>query len=591
MTLPVLSEHDEEISSTLTGRQSPRSAQDSLETLSSRLEQEKIRPLARQQTDKDLQQSNEGHDGYDSTADNLDGEGSAKTRSMRRPRNALIKGAEMMLRSNSKEREVGQNVVRARSRVVELANATHARLLRSWYISEEEREKMNDNSNRERVQVDLHMCRLRDCSVLQFDVHSFEYLHIDASLNYFHEIPQAMDACGSHLRSLDLSINQIKNPGTLSNFQSLTILRLTRNGIDHLSPDFAKGCVNLRELDLSNNNLSVLPEFPAWENLQTLNLRGNSLTVLRGLAKLARLEVLSLASNHLEDIIELAHVPSLKKLDLSENKLDDLLEVRDIILCLSQLDELKLLNNPIMLERNYRMVIFESPSIKKFDNFKVTRAAREQWKQRKVQGDIDQIVHETSTYYMRWIEKEAMQKQMALDMLRRREEEIEEAFTQYRLSMEAELEECIRYIQDLAENPHEYDTTFLASIDGHKQWHAYLDLADNAHETTFAEEVSHLRTVLERRILAKAESENYVTKLRSLVNERPSVWQDIKRRELNQRLTDEEAEAGERQLLVQARQQALERLESRAKDRNNLLMQAATHAAPGLSQSSRFSEV
>ncbi|GBG24964.1 Leucine-rich repeat-containing protein 7 [Hondaea fermentalgiana] len=432
------------------------------------------------------------------------------------------------------------------------------------------------------------MCRLRETSKLDFDMHDendtpITYVHIDASLNYFESIPNAFETCAAGLRSLDLSLNQIRRPHSVAVFAGLTVLKMARNGIEALPDNFVSGCTHLCELDLSCNKLSTLPRLDELVNLRSLNLRGNQFAVLQGVATLRSLESLNLASNMLQDIADLARVQTLCTLDLASNQLDDLLEVRDIILCLPKLEELKLLGNPVSRERNYRMVIYENPSIVKFDSAKVTKGARDQWKQRKLQADMNHIVHETSTHYMRWIEMEARQKQAALDMLRKREQEIENAFVAYRKSMEAELEECIQYIQDLAENPHEYDASFLGSIDGHKQWQAYLDAADAARAKTHEEELLRLRSALEQRVLIKAETDAYAGKLRLLARERPSVWQDIKRKELASRAIREEIDDAESANIRDAREAARARLNARANERSDLLAEAALDADLSLS--------
>lgn len=136
------------------------------------------------------------------------------------------------------------------------------------------------------------------------------------------------------LQSLNVACNKIQHLPVLSSglFYKLQKLNISFNTIpvsDVLSSDCAWSRLpSLRELDLSGNRLSCLPEvlgsFPA---LVVLCLESNHLTeqCLHPLAVLPRLEHLGLAENHISDIPKNAFEPSsypcLKVLDLSRNKI------------------------------------------------------------------------------------------------------------------------------------------------------------------------------------------------------------------------------------------------------------------------------
>lgn len=467
-----------------------------------------------------------------------------------------------------------QGLVASRSKVLNWSDPKHVRLAAAWYLeSTSSGVSVEDGESRPLVQLDLHMCRLKTFGQLAFD-EGHAYVFLDASLNYLTEAPAEVEQHGRELRWLDLSLNQIAEAPQLR-LPKLCVLNLARNSLTSLRPDCLEHLSNLRELDLSHNSLSCLPELPGLERLSTLNLRGNRLEIVQGLERLCGLRTLNVASNQLTDILQLADATSLTTLDLSGNLLDDLMEVRDVLLCLTQLTELKLLQNPIAEERNYRMSILSNPSVDKLDNFKVTKGVRAQWKETKTQADLDNIVAETSTHYMRWIEREGRQKQLAIATLRKREDDIEAAFSQYKETMEAELEDCIRYIQELSENPGAYDESFLSSLDGHAKWQGYLARAEAARKETYDAEMRKMTSDMTQHVMVKAETEQYVAKLRVLSEQRRSVWQEIKEKETAFRASEEQIEQKQHDIAASERDEAHARIVERAQNRNQLLLQAA----------------
>lgn len=147
-----------------------------------------------------------------------------------------------------------------------------------------------------------------------------------------------------HLQKIDLSQNAIKDVAPLKGLQFVLSLNLSSNEIVNLKGwDGVEGLhPQLRNLDLSNNQLTTLPalpfpalrtvsfasnqiaakaeDFTGHEKLTSLNLSDNQLTALTGISTMLALTSLDVSGNLLESIEGLAEVESLQELNLSRNK-------------------------------------------------------------------------------------------------------------------------------------------------------------------------------------------------------------------------------------------------------------------------------
>jgi hypothetical protein len=358
---------------------------------------------------------------------------------------------------------------------------------------------------------------------------------------------------------------------------SLKILNLSRNAIASIAPKSFSRMENLVELDLSSNQLEDLDTLSDMPSLERLSLRANRLRVLTGLEGLPRLTTLDLSHNELEDVVRLYELSSLKALDLSGNALNDLDEMRDICMCLNQLKDLRLTGNPLSEVRNYRMRILDNRAITKLDNYRVSRNSRRQWSVETIKSNLDDIVEETTTQYVQWIEREAKEMQDAINILRRREEEIEKAYDSYRLTMETELEQTIRYIQEIANNQETGidDPSFLTTLEGQKEWHAFLQKMDSARKAAYTSKASNLEAKLEDSVALKTDTESYLEKLDALSKERPSVWRELKLKEAAYRRREEDLENVEQKEFERERAAARKKLVDRATERNQILLASA----------------
>lgn len=155
-----------------------------------------------------------------------------------------------------------------------------------------------------------------------------------ASLHGLHEF------CG-HLESLDVSNNEIRNLTgipesvrqlkiTNNQLSSLTAwnhllnlqyLDISNNGLTSLAP--IKNLVHLRSLRADNNQLTSLDGIKFHDALLSLRARGNPITELDFESnKLIRLTELDLKDNKIHRVTGLQHLPSLSSLNLEGNRLE-----------------------------------------------------------------------------------------------------------------------------------------------------------------------------------------------------------------------------------------------------------------------------
>ena len=157
-----------------------------------------------------------------------------------------------------------------------------------------------------------------------------------------------------NLKRLDLSDNKIKSYMLLGKYPLLENLTLN-NALEYYSfnlpllpalktltmhnnnnamqqsyvVDKLLNCINLKELDLGGDQISIIPAASDTCNailkeqfcnsLQTLRLNGNIISYLNGISKFANLEILEIANNHLESLKGIESLKYLKTLIVNSN--------------------------------------------------------------------------------------------------------------------------------------------------------------------------------------------------------------------------------------------------------------------------------
>ncbi|XP_072510416.1 leucine-rich repeat serine/threonine-protein kinase 2 isoform X2 [Notamacropus eugenii] len=188
--------------------------------------------------------------------------------------------------------------------------------------------------------------------------------------NALTRIPQQLCEILKCLTYLDLHSNKITSiPASLFKMNCIANLDISRNDIGpSIILDPAIRCPTLKQLNLSYNQLSSVPEFLAdvIENLEHLLLEGNKISEIHSPLCLKQLKILNLSKNHISSITEdffeacsklevfsarmnfLVAVPCLPSsitiLNLSQNKFTCIPEV---ILSLPHLRSLDLSSNEI----------------------------------------------------------------------------------------------------------------------------------------------------------------------------------------------------------------------------------------------------
>jgi internalin A len=125
-----------------------------------------------------------------------------------------------------------------------------------------------------------------------------------------------------NLKKLDLTDNQITDLRPLQSLQRLEYLNLKWNNVTNITP--LKGLTNLTYLGLENNQISDISPLSYLTRLTRLNLGVNSIDRLDTLSRLIRLEQLVLYYNDISDVGPLATLIRLQVLNLSDNKISDI---------------------------------------------------------------------------------------------------------------------------------------------------------------------------------------------------------------------------------------------------------------------------
>jgi len=122
---------------------------------------------------------------------------------------------------------------------------------------------------------------------------------------------------GNQAGSLKKHIETAEKTGALS---------FTDKGLEKFPPDLVKVVNNLRNLDLSGNKMTVMPQnMGAFKMLKNLNMSKNRLSsIVEDIGKLAKLESLLLATNIIQCVPNsLGQLKNLKEINLSNNKLTE----------------------------------------------------------------------------------------------------------------------------------------------------------------------------------------------------------------------------------------------------------------------------
>lgn len=170
----------------------------------------------------------------------------------------------------------------------------------------------------------------------------FSYVELNLSWLLLHSLPHKIKNLSSTLVKLDLSHNNLKIlPESVTSLVNLTHLDIQSNQLTSL-PDSIGRLVKLRVLNVSGNSLSVLPDgIESCRALEELIANFNQLTHLPEELgfELLNLMKLSVHSNKLKHLpYSTSHMMSLRFLDVHMNELRGLPEDLDKLMNLKYLD-------------------------------------------------------------------------------------------------------------------------------------------------------------------------------------------------------------------------------------------------------------
>lgn len=125
-----------------------------------------------------------------------------------------------------------------------------------------------------------------------------------------------------NLKKLDLTDNQISDLSPLRGLQHLEYLNLKWNNISDITP--LRGLTNLTILGLENNKITDISPLSSLTGLTRLNLGVNNISRVDALRQLINLEQLVLYFNNISDIGPLAGLIRLQVLNLADNQISDI---------------------------------------------------------------------------------------------------------------------------------------------------------------------------------------------------------------------------------------------------------------------------
>ncbi|EPB73706.1 leucine Rich repeat-containing domain protein [Ancylostoma ceylanicum] len=203
-----------------------------------------------------------------------------------------------------------------------------------------------------------------DCAVL---TESTEKIMVDATDNQLHKLSSFL-SLAKQLKALLLSNNGIKNMDNLRSFVNLENLDISCNDIEVIPSNLDNR--RLSRIDLSSNALTSLPDLSKLTSLTHLDVSSNQISSFKNAVFPGSLLVLNVSSNNIDDLTEFMRLLPLEKLEsisLGETKLSRLYYISVHALSPSA-------NNPCVsnITFDYRIYILSVlPSLQDIDGFVV----------------------------------------------------------------------------------------------------------------------------------------------------------------------------------------------------------------------------
>ena len=180
------------------------------------------------------------------------------------------------------------------------------------------------------------------------------YLDLDyCGITNLEDLPELFGCI--HLKSLYLSNNQISDISFLKELTGLQSLDLSNNQISDIS--FLKELTGLQSLDLSRNQISDISFLKELTGLQYLYLRFNRIDNISFFNGLKRLQSLDISNNKISDISFLKALTVLQSLYIYNNQISDITPLKSIVES-SLFDTIWIDNNPYFTDNNISLEPF-----------------------------------------------------------------------------------------------------------------------------------------------------------------------------------------------------------------------------------------
>ena len=157
-------------------------------------------------------------------------------------------------------------------------------------------------------------------------------IYLGLNQNQIEEIPKEITNL-KKLKDLDLSLNNISNLPELKGLDSVEVILLTNNFLNEETIMKLGELENLKFLRLSYNKFTKIPVMRNLKSLTTLYMSSNTITDLAGFAdneSFPALENLYLDSNKINNVEVLRHREGLMKLFIGKNCIEDLSPLEEL---------------------------------------------------------------------------------------------------------------------------------------------------------------------------------------------------------------------------------------------------------------------
>lgn len=190
--------------------------------------------------------------------------------------------------------------------------------------------------------------------------------------------------------------------------------------------------------------------------LEVLELNDNDISNLEGLELLGSLKELYMSKNKLNDVdyLMVMQMGKLKIIDFGFNLLplgyiDQLCEV---IKGLETLEKVTFVGNEVSFNKLYRMKISQFFNLTHLDGMEIKPYARSMLKETENGDEIDKLIEKTKNEFLNRIKTEEELKNGVVEMLERQKKQIEAQFNDYRLGMEEEQINFIKWSKEVKHN-------------------------------------------------------------------------------------------------------------------------------------------